>query len=133
MTGLINKTARQLDLRSRDASGIVHVVLNPGFNIVDDDTWAKLLQNKHNQVLVDEGAIIEGASRTKADVEAQAEIDARNAELDSVAKPEGAAGVVAVEEGAKDPNINPETGKPYTKAQLKKLAAEQGSTDLDLE
>ena len=26
MTGVINKTARQLDLRGRDASGIVHVV-----------------------------------------------------------------------------------------------------------
>lgn len=132
MTGLINKTARQLDLRGRDSSGIVHVVLNPGFNIVDDDTWAILLQNKHNKVLVDEGAIIEGASRTKADVEAQAEIDARNAELDTVKKPDAAAGVVPTDETAKDPNINPETGKAYTKAQLKKRAEEQGSTDLDL-
>lgn len=133
MTGVVNKTARQLDLRSRDSSGIVHVVLNPGFNIVDDDTWAKLLGNKHNQVLVDEGAIIEGASRSKADKEVQDEIDARNAELDTLKKPEAAAGVVPVEEGAKDPNINPATGKPYTAAQLKKLKAEQGSADLDLE
>lgn len=132
MTGLINKTARQLDLRSRDAGGLIHVVLNPGFNIVDDDTWEKLLQNKHNQVLVDEGAIVAGAKKTKVDEDAEREQAAREASLEQVDKPTAAAAVVPVKEESKDPNINPETGKPYTAAQLKKLEKEKGKTDLDL-
>lgn len=130
MTGVINKTARQLDLRGRDASGIVQKTLNPGFNVVDDETWKVLMENKHNSVLVDEGAIIAGTKKTKSDEDLEREALARDAQVSTREVPEAAAGVVATET-SKDPNINPETGKAWTKAQLK--AKKAAGADLELE
>ena len=132
MTGIINKTARQLDLRGRDSSGIVHVTLNPGFNIVDDETWKVLMQNKHVSILVDEGAIVAGTRKTKADVDAENELAEREKAANTLAIPTAAAGVVQTETESKDPNINPETGKAWTK---KELAAREaaGSNDLSLD
>ncbi len=131
MTGILNKTARQLDLRARDASGIVHVTLNPGFNVVDDETWKILLTNKHNQILVDEGAVVAGTKKTKADVDAEREAAEREALANTHAAPDAAAGVVVTEEVSKDPNINPATGKAWTKKE--KAARDAAGTDLSLD
>lgn len=130
MTGVINKTARQLDLRGRDASGIVSVTLNPGFNVVDDNTWKVVSENKHVAVLIDEGALIAGTKKTKADEDLEREALARDAQVSTRDKPAAAAAVVQTEP-SKDPNINPETGKPFTKAQLK--AKKEAGADLELE
>lgn len=140
MTGIINKTARQLDMRGRDASGIVHVTLNPGFNIVDDDTWAVLLKNKHNEVLVDSGAVVAGVRKTAADEDLERAAAAAEAEANTLKKPATPAAVVNATP-SKDPNaelttadINPETGKKFTAAQLKALKAAAPAADsLDLE
>lgn len=131
MTGIINKTARQLDLRGRDATGIVSVTLNPGFNIVDDETWKVLMDNKHVSILVDEGAIVAGTKKTKADVDAEREAAEREALANTRKAPEAAAGVVPVEEVNKDPNINPATGKAWTKKE--KAARDAAGTDLSLD
>ncbi len=131
MTGVINKTARQLDLRGRDSSGIVHKTLNPGFNVVDDETWKVLMQNKHVSVLVDEGAIVAGTKKTKADEDMEREAAARLSQVSTRETPNAAAGVVSTEK-SKDPNINPQTGKPFTKAQLKARADSGTGADLDL-
>jgi len=131
MTGIINKTARQLDLRGRNAAGIVHVTLNPGFNIVDDETWKILLANKHVAILEAEGAIVVGARKTKADVDAERELADREKVANSLVIPTAAAGVVPTETESKDPNINPETGKAWTKAQLK--ARDAAGSDLSLD
>lgn len=130
MTGVINKTARQLDMRALENGQPVHVVLNPGFNIVDDETWKVLLTNKHNQVLVDEEAIIVGAKKRREDVEAEQEAAAREAAANKLGTPEAAAGAVKTDEQSKDPNINPATGKAWTKAEQKANAAKADNLDL---
>jgi septal ring-binding cell division protein DamX len=131
MAGIINKLARQLDLRGRDASGIVHVVLNPGFNIVDDATLKVLMENKHNQVLVDEGALIVGAKKRREDVEAEQEQAARDAATSTMPTPAAAAAAVRTDVVSKDPNVNAETGEPVTKAEQK--AAEKAAADSKLD
>lgn len=127
MTGVINKTARQLDMRGLDNGQPVHVVLNPGFNIVDDETWKVLLTNKHNQVLVDEEAIIVGAKKRKEDVEAEQELAAREAAANKLGTPDAAAAVVRTETESKDPNINPTTGTAWTAKDKK--AADKAAAD----
>jgi len=138
MTGVINKTARQLDLRGRDASGIVHVVLNPGFNIVDDATWTTLMLNKHNEVLVDGGSIVAGTRKTAADEELERAAAALDAQTNTLARPANPAAVVAAPE-SKDPNAtvalttadtNPATGKKFTAKELKALPTSTDTLDL---
>lgn len=131
MTGVINKTARQLDMRALDNGQPVHVVLNPGFNIVDDETWKVLLTNKHNQVLLDEEAIVAGKKR-KEDVEAEQEAAANEAKANQLGAPTGAAGVVKTEAESKDPNINPETGKAWTAKEKKARDEAAKDNQLDL-
>lgn len=140
MTGVLNKTARQLDLRGRDASGIVHVTLNPGFNFIDDDTLAVVLLNKHNAVLADEGAIVIGVRKTAVDEDLERAAAAAEAEANTLKKPTTPAAVVNVTP-SKDPNaelttadINPATGKKFTTKELKALATATPAADsLDLE
>lgn len=138
MTGVLNKTARQLDLRGRDASGIVHVTLNPGFNFIDDDTLAVVLQNKHNEVLVDSGAIVIGVRKTAADESLERAAEAADAGANTLKKPATPAAVVDVA-ASKDPNaatptagdINPATGKKFTAKELKAATAAADSLDLE--
>lgn len=138
MTGVLNKTARQLDLRGRDASGIVHVTLNPGFNFIDDDTLAVVLQNKHNEVLVDSGAIVVGVRKTAADESLERAAEAADAGANTLKKPATPAAVVDAATN-KDPNaatpttgdINPTTGKKFTAKELKAATAAADSLDLE--
>lgn len=140
MTGIVNKTARQLDLRGRDMSGIVHVTLNPGFNIVDDETWKVLSENKHVGILIDGGAIVAGTKKSKEEADAERELAERQAagDANTLVPPENPAAVVKTADKAKDPNApklttkdkNPETGKNYTKAELTAL---QSDDSLSLE
>jgi hypothetical protein len=137
MAGIINKTARQIDVRGRDASGIVHATLNPGFNVVDDEAWAAIIKNKHVGVLIDGGALIAGVKKTAEELDLErAAADAEAKAINELQKPDNPAAVVQTTP-TKDPNavptkndINPATGKKYT---AKELAALQPSDDaLDL-
>lgn len=136
MTGVINKAARQIDLRGRDSSGIVRVTLNPGFNIVDDETWAVLQKNKHNTILVDEGVLVAGTRKTKEEADFEREVAEKQANTDpnALVKPDQAASLVKTDTVTKDPNvdydgINPATGKKFTAAEKKAGKAKAAQDD----
>lgn len=138
MTGIINKAARQIDMRGRDASGIVSRTLNPGFNIVDDDTWAILMKNKHNSILVDEGVIVAGTKRTREEEEFERQVRESNdrADENALKVPAAAAGLTKSAPTSKDPNvdlngINPQTGKKYTNKEKRELQASDDSLSLE--
>lgn len=72
MAGVINSTARQVDLRFRvkDAQGVSvvrTVTLNPGFNIVNDEAWEMCIKNPIAKKYVAMGIIIGNARQSKED------------------------------------------------------------------
>lgn len=72
MAGVINNTARQIDLRGRGAlpngnSVILRATLNPGFNVVKDEVWDIVCSNPHTKVLLQLKTIEGNAKITRED------------------------------------------------------------------
>lgn len=57
MTGVINHTARQYNLKGKVGDKIVVVRLKPGFNVVDDEEWGAVSKIKFTKNLKDSGRI----------------------------------------------------------------------------
>ncbi len=72
MAGVINKTARQIDLRFRvkndkNLSIVKTVTLNPGFNVVNDEAWRLSCENKIVQSYLAGGALVGNAKQSRED------------------------------------------------------------------
>lgn len=64
MAGVLNKTERQIGIMlARGGVGGNTVVLNPGFNAVDDKVWEEARKNAIE--LLDAGVLMDGAKRTR--------------------------------------------------------------------
>lgn len=100
MAGVINNSARQIDLRKRAKlpnghSGIVRITLNPGFNVVDNEKWDIVCQSPHTKVLLSMNTIVGNAKITREDeLIAQKIKDDQNRELHELSKTDRAASLV---------------------------------------
>lgn len=90
MAGVLNKTARQYNLKVSGGKGmpVVKIFLKPGFNVVPDVHWSKALKEPYVQALMEEDKIVAGKS-VKSPKEIQAEHRAEVHEKHRVAPKKG--------------------------------------------
>ena len=77
MAGIMNKTARQFNIKVMDKKGHrVTVRIAPGFNVVDDNHWAPCKNDPYVKGLKDQGKIDFG--KAMDDMELDADPDTKS-------------------------------------------------------